>query len=193
MSDFLDARQNGLQPEQNVSRPRAVFAEGAFRPAGHQQLYPTFDRPQHYGRRFHRRIGIQFGISSTVAAHLLELRGWPRSRRQPAVDKSYMDCQICLRQLEALEPVYRMQFGPAINGGSRMSVCEKCLYAFLKTSKYWTLRDRFRPSEPCAACGRPVYNLKAWKVTHVFCSSACRSVTGSGRRKGLRTSQISRM
>ena len=125
--------------------------------------------------------------------------GWQSVQMPLANISSYavvhisMDCQICLRQLEALEPVYRMRLGPAINGGSRTSVCEKCLYAFLKTSKYWSLRDRFRPSEPCAACGRPVYNLKGWKVTSVFCSSVCRSVTDSGRRKGLRTSQISRM
>jgi hypothetical protein len=28
-----------------------------------------------------------------------------------------MDCQICLRELEPLEPVYRMGLGPAINNG----------------------------------------------------------------------------
>ena len=77
---------------------------------------------------------------------------------------------------------YRMRFGPAINGGSRASVCEKWLYAFLKTSKYWNLRDRFRPSEPCAACGRPVYNLKGWKVTSVFCSSSCADLSGFRRK-----------
>ena len=109
---------------------------------------------------------------ATGAAHFL-LRGRPY----------YMDCaRSVLRQLEALEPVYRMRFGPAINGGSRASVCEKWLYAFLKTSKYWNLRDRFRPSEPCAACGRPVYNLKGWKVTSVFCSSSCADLSGFRRK-----------
>jgi hypothetical protein len=45
-----------------------------------------------------------------------------------------MDCQICLRQLERFEPVYRMQFGPEINNGWRTSVCSRCLSAFVDSA-----------------------------------------------------------
>ena len=116
--------------------------------------------------------------------------GWQSLQMPLANISSYavvhisMDCQICLRQLEALEPVYRMRLGPAINGGSRTLVCQKCLHAFLKTSKSWTLRDRFGPSEPCAACGRPVFDLKGWKPANVFCSPVCRSLTDNRTQKG---------
>jgi hypothetical protein len=46
-----------------------------------------------------------------------------------------MDCQIRLRQLEPLEPVYRIQFGSAINNGSRTSVCKRCVSALVENSE----------------------------------------------------------
>src|SRR5215467_1183539 len=85
-----------------------------------------------------------------------------------------MDCQICLRQLERFEPVYRMQFGPQINEGWPTSVCSRCLSAFVESLKRPGLRDRFRSPKPCELCGRPVYNLKRWTVTRVICSLRCR-------------------
>src|SRR6516164_349905 len=85
-----------------------------------------------------------------------------------------MDCQTCHRQLEPLEPIYRMQFGPDINNGWRTSVCQRCLEAFIEGLKRPTLRDEFCPSEPCEVCRRPVFNLKQWQVVRVICSPKCR-------------------
>jgi len=58
-------------------------------------------------------------------------RPWPKREQAPAqgIKRSLArfrpeaDYQICLRRLELLEPVYRMQFGPAINNGWRTSLC----------------------------------------------------------------------
>jgi hypothetical protein len=86
-----------------------------------------------------------------------------------------MACQICLRQLEGSEPVYRMRFGAAIYGGSRTSICERCVYAF-ESAKYLSLGHGFRSKEPCEVCGRPVYHLKQSKVMQVICSPGCRGV-----------------
>src|SRR5215468_8383133 len=78
-----------------------------------------------------------------------------------------IDCQICLRQLERFEPVYRMQFGPDIKNGWRTSVCSRCLSAFVESLKRPGLRDRFRSPKPCEVCAPPVYNLKRWTVTRI--------------------------
>jgi hypothetical protein len=53
-----------------------------------------------------------------------------------------MACQICLRQFEVSEPVYRMQFGGAVYGGSRTSILRKVVYAF-ECSKYLSLGPGF--------------------------------------------------
>src|SRR5215467_2127384 len=101
-----------------------------------------------------------------------------------------MDCQICLRRLEQSEPVYRMQFGRAINNGWRTSVCERCLEAFVESWKRPTLRDYFRSPEPCEVCGRLVFNRKDWKITRVICSPGCQGVI-DGKRAKRRTSRRS--
>jgi hypothetical protein len=94
-----------------------------------------------------------------------------------------MDYQICLRQLERFEPVYRMQFGPEINNGWRTSVCSRCLSAFVESLKRPGLRDRFRSPKPCEVCARPVYNLKRKTVARVICSAGCRGVIDTEREK----------
>src|SRR6516162_21164 len=98
-----------------------------------------------------------------------------------------MDCQTCHRQLEPLEPIYRMQFGPHINNGWCTSVRQRCLEAFVEGLKRPTLRDEFRPSEPCEVCRRPVFNLKRCQVMRVICSPKCCSVIDTERAKELRT------
>jgi hypothetical protein len=100
-----------------------------------------------------------------------------------------MDCQICLRGLEPLEPVYRMQFGHAINNGWRTSLCSRCLGAFVEALKWSSLKDAFRPSEPCEVCRRPVFNFKRWKATRVICSWKCRGTIDTRAAKKLRTSR----
>jgi len=91
-----------------------------------------------------------------------------------------MDCQICQRQREPLEPVYRMRLSLEINGRSLTSICQKCLDG-LERSKYLSLRERFGSRQLCEACGRPVYIPVGSKATRVVCSPECRSATGSGR------------
>jgi hypothetical protein len=98
-----------------------------------------------------------------------------------------MDCQTCHRQLEPLEPIYRMQFGPDINNGWRTSVCQRCLEAFVEGLKRPTLREEFCQSEPCEVCRRPVFNLKRWLVTRVICSPKCCGVIDTEQAKKLRT------
>src|SRR5215831_4272422 len=87
-----------------------------------------------------------------------------------------MDCQICLRRLSLVEPVYRMGLGPAINNGLPTSVCERCFDALIRSLKRPGLRDGFPASQPCEVCERPVYDLKGSKVTRVVCSPGCRGV-----------------
>ena len=100
-----------------------------------------------------------------------------------------MDCQICLRQLERFEPVYRMQFGPQINNGWRTSVCSRCLSAFVESLKRPGLRDRFRSPKPCELSARPVYCLKRWTVTQVICSPTCRGELDAQPAKRFWTSR----
>ena len=102
-----------------------------------------------------------------------------------------MDCQICLRQLEPLEPVYRMQLGPAINNGRRTSICEKCFYALIESLKRPGLKNAFRSKEPCEECGRLVFNPKGWKVTRVICSPGCLGELGAEQAKQFRVPSIS--
>jgi len=124
-------------------------------------------------------------------------RPWPKREQAPAqgIKRSLArfrpeaDYQICLRRLELLEPVYRMQFGPAINNGWRTSLCSKCLDAFVRSFKRPSLRDGFRSSEPCEVCGRPVFNLKRWTVTRVICSPKCRGKLDAQPAKRFWTSR----
>ena len=101
----------------------------------------------------------------------------------------YMDCQICLRRLSLVEPIYRMGLGPAINNGLPTSVCERCLDALIRSLKRPGLRNGFRASQPCDVCERPVYDLKSSKITRVVCSPGCRGVIDSERRKQRRNSR----
>ena len=100
-----------------------------------------------------------------------------------AVVGIYMDCQICLRRLSLVEPIYRMGLGPAINAGLPTSVCERCLDALIGSLKRPDLKDGFQASKPCEICERPVYDLKGSKVTRVVCSPECCGVIDSERRK----------
>src|SRR5262249_55162015 len=95
-----------------------------------------------------------------------------------------MDCQIYLRRLRLREPIYRgLKFGPDINGGSRTSVCERCLYALIGTLKRPGLKDGFRSKEPCEVCGRPVYDLKGVEGNARDLFTGCRGVINSQRMK----------
>jgi hypothetical protein len=96
--------------------------------------------------------------------------------------RARVDCQICLRQLEGSEPVYRMKFGPAINNGLCTSVRKRCVNALVESSQCLGLGDGFRPPEPCETCRRLVYNLRGSKVTPVICSPECRSLARLSRR-----------
>jgi hypothetical protein len=100
-----------------------------------------------------------------------------------------MHCQTCHRQLEPLEPIYRMQFGPAISNGKRTSLCERYLEAFVESLKWSSLRDGFRASEPCEVCARPVFNLKRWTVSQVICSPTCRGELDAQPAKRFWTSR----
>src|SRR6516225_5485395 len=100
-----------------------------------------------------------------------------------------MDCQICLRRLSLVEPIYRMELGPAINNGLPTSVCERCLDALIRSLKRPGLRDGFRASHPCEVCERPVYDLKGSKVTRGRLFTGMPRSDDSERRKQRRNSR----
>jgi hypothetical protein len=71
-----------------------------------------------------------------------------------------MFCQICNRQLEPVEPIYRLQLDAAINHGWHASLCKGRLDQFASTR----LRQipLFREQD-CEHCGRPVFTPSRWR------------------------------
>jgi hypothetical protein len=84
-----------------------------------------------------------------------------------------VNCQLCKRELARDEAVYRFCGGYSDYwmhkfGGSIGSICTAC-------SAHWPPLKGWREPEPCAHCGRPVFNLLRRKQPKlVICGSACR-------------------
>jgi hypothetical protein len=94
-----------------------------------------------------------------------------------------MNCQICHRQLEPLEPIYRMHFGPAINYGLRTSLCKRCYDNFV--SKKITLISSFC-EQHCEHCARPILTVSRWRPKRAICSAKCRGAIDTKRAKERR-------
>jgi len=95
-----------------------------------------------------------------------------------------MVCQFCHRELQPLEPIYRLPLGPVVGQGVRAWFCKACLD---KSGPIWLEKIPVFREQNCEHCARPVFTPSRWKLKRAICSPKCRGALDTARAKELRT------